>query len=295
MIMEDYMIRCTAGDGSIRFFAATTRNTVETARTKHNTSPVVTAALGRTLTAGVMMGNMLKGEDDLLTISLRGDGPMAGITVTADASGNVKGYAQNAQVILPANSVGKLDVAGAIGKGYLTVIKDLGLKDPYVGKVDLISGEIAEDLTYYFAASEQVPSSVGLGVLMNRDNTTRAAGGFIIQLMPGADDALIDALEAKLSSIPSVTTMLDSGMLPEDIMQTILSDYAPEVLEKKPVGFACNCSKERVEKVIISLGSEEITSLINEKHPAEVNCVFCGKQYVFSVDDLCALRKTLRK
>ena len=256
--MGDYIVRATAANGSIRAFCATTRELVEYARNCHNTSPVVTAALGRTLTAGAIMGSMQKGDDDILTIQLRGSGPMKGITVTADSRADVKGYPIVSDVILPANSKGKLDVSGAIGVGVLSVIKDMGLKDPYVGQVELISGEIAEDLAYYFTSSEQVPSAVSLGVLMNRDNTVRQAGGLIIQALPGASDEQIADLEAKLSGIPSMTQMLDDGKTPEDILADILGDWDLQILDTIPTRFTCNCDRQRVEKVVISLGREEL-------------------------------------
>ena len=220
---KDYIIRATAADGQIRAFAATTRTLVEYARNAHNTSPVATAALGRLLTAGAMMGSMMKGKDDLLTLRIEGDGPIEGLTVTADSLGRVKGYAFNPSVMLPPNAQGKLDVGGALGIGVLNVIKDIGLKEPYVGQTILVSGEIAEDLTYYYATSEQTPSSVALGVLMNKDNTVRRAGGFIIQLLPGASDEIIDGLEKKLAEIDPVTTMLDRNMTPEMILEDV--DY----------------------------------------------------------------------
>ena len=220
--MSDYIVRATAADAQIRAFACTTRELVEQARRAHNTSPVVTAALGRLLSAGAMMGSMLKGDKDLRSLAVTGDGRLPGLTVTADSKGNVKGYANVPDVILPANSVGKLDVAGAVGAGVLNVIKDMGLKEPYVGQTALQTGEIAEDLTYYFAASEQVPSSVGLGVLMEKDNTVRQAGGFIVQLMPFAEDEVIDRLEKNLSKISSVTTLIDNGNSPEQMLGIFL-------------------------------------------------------------------------
>ena len=290
--MSDYIIRGTAAKDTIRAFCATTKDIVETARVSHNTSPVVTAALGRLLTAGAMMGSMLKSEDDLLTLQLRGAGPMKGVTVTADANANVKGYPLNPEVIIPANSKGKLDVAGAIGVGILSVIKDLGLKDPYVGQVELVSGEIAEDLTYYFATSEQVPSAVALGVLMNKDNTVRCAGGFIIQVLPGADDDILDKLEGKLKDLPSFTSMLDAGKTPEDILNDILGDMDLNIMEKIPTRFKCNCDKKRVEKVIVSLGKSELDSIIADNEPIEVKCQFCNKAYEFTTDELKILRRS---
>ena len=284
--MADYIVRATAAGAQIRAFACTTREMVETARKAHNTSPVVTAALGRLLSAGAMMGTMLKGEKDLLTLQLKGDGPMQGVTVTADANGNVKGYANVPDVILPANAIGKLDVAGAIGQGMLSVIKDLGMKEPYVGQTVLQTGEIAEDLTYYFAASEQVPSSVGLGVLMERDNTVKQAGGFIIQLMPFAEDEIIDKLEKNLAQVTSVTTMLDADMTPEQMLEHLLEGLEPEILEVLPTAFACNCSHKKIEKVLISLGKKELKEMIDDGQEIEVNCHFCNTHYKFSVEEL---------
>lgn len=289
--MNDYIVRATAANDSIRAFCATTRNIVETARIYHNTSPVVTAALGRMLTAGSMMGSMLKSEDDLLTLKIQGSGPMKGITVTANANAEVKGYPFVSDVIIPANDKGKLDVSGAIGIGVLSVIKDLGLKDPYVGQVELVSGEIAEDLTYYFATSEQVPSAVSLGVLMNKDNTVNCAGGFIIQVLPGADDLIIDKLEEALKNIPSITTLLNEGKTPEDIIKIALSGLDVNIMETVPTRFKCNCNKGRVEKAIISLGKKEITSLIEDNEPIEVKCQFCNKAYVFSTEELIEIKK----
>lgn len=284
--MADYIVRATAADAQIRAFVCTTRGVVETARQAHNTSPVVTAALGRLLSAGAMMGSMLKGEEDLLTLQIRGDGPVQGLMVTADAKGNVKGYANVPDVILPANAKGKLDVAGAVGSGNLRVIRDMGLKEPYVGQTLLQTGEIAEDLTFYFATSEQVPSSVGLGVLMERDNTVRQAGGFIIQLMPFAEDAVIDRLEQNLSRVTSVTAMLDAGNTPEQMLELLLEGMDCEILETRPAAFLCNCDRPRIEKVLISLGKKEIRDMIEDGQEIEVNCQFCGKHYKFSVDEL---------
>ena len=247
------MVRATATNAQIRAFACTTRETVETARAAHNTSPVVAAALGRLLSAGVMMGSMLKGDDELITLQIKGDGPIGGLTVTADRNGHVKGYANVPDVILPANAQGKLDVGGAVGVGVLSVIRDMGLKDPYVGQTDLQTGEIAEDLTYYFAVSEQVPSVVGLGVLMNRDNTVRQAGGFIVQLMPFAEEETISKLEENIKNLASVTTMLDAGKTPEEMLGVLLEGMDLEVTDTLPVGFSCNCSKDRVRKALISI------------------------------------------
>lgn len=282
----DYIVRATAANAQIRAFACNTRELVETARAAHNTSPVMTAALGRLLSAGVMMGSMLKGDKDILTLQIQGDGPGKGLTVTADSKGRVKGYALVPDVLLPANKVGKLDVSGALGQGILSVIKDLGLKDPYVGQTQLQTGEIAEDLTYYFATSEQVPSCVGLGVLMERDNTVKQAGGFIIQLMPFTEDEVIEKLEQNLAKVASVTSMLDSGMSPEDILNTLLAGFDVEITETGETRFACNCGKERIEKALISVGKEALQEMIEDGEPIEVKCHFCNKGYEFTVEEL---------
>lgn len=287
----DYMIRATAADQQIRAFAATTRETVEQAREYHNTSPVATAALGRLLSAGAMMGAMMKGEKDLLTIQVKGDGPIGSVTVTADSSGGVKGYAANPQVLLPANLAGKLDVGGAVGKGTLRVIKDLGMKEPYTGQCELQTGEIGDDLTYYFAVSEQVPSSVGLGVLLNRENTVRQAGGFIIQLMPFTSEEVIQKLEDKLAGLHSVTALLDQGMTPEDMLNELLGDFGVEITERVPVEYRCGCSRERIEKALISIGKKELQEMISEGKTIEVNCQFCGKSYSVTVEELRELLK----
>ena len=289
--MNDYMIRATAADGQIRAFAATTRDMVENAQNAHNTSPVATAALGRLMTAAAMMGADLKGEKDLLTLRIEGSGPLGGLLVTANGHGDVKGYAFHPEVMLPPNAQGKLDVGGSLDLGVLSVIKDIGLKEPYVGQTQLITGEIAEDLTYYFATSEQVPSSVALGVLMNKDNTVRQAGGFIIQLLPGASDEIIDKIEAKLSGISSITALLNAGKTPEEILTDILGEFGLEILKKMPVQFHCDCERSRVEKAIISIGRKEIQDMIDEGKEIEVNCQFCNKHYKFSVDELGEMLK----
>lgn len=291
----DYMTRVTAANGQIRGFAITTAGLVEEARKAHNTSPVATAALGRLLTAGAMMGCMMKGEKDLLTLQIRGDGPIKGLTVTADSQGNVKGYAIQPAVVIPANAIGKLDVAGAIGNGNLTVIKDLGMKEPYSGQVELQTGEIAEDITYYFAVSEQVPSAVGLGVLMSKENVVKQAGGFIIQLMPGADDEIIAKLEANISKIKSVTQFLEEGYTPEMILKDIIGDMEMNEPTNTPVQFSCNCTKQRVEKVLISLGTTQLKELIDEGEEVEVKCHFCNHGYKFSVEELRKLRASSKR
>lgn len=283
---RDYMVRATAADNQIRAFAVTSRNLVEQARDYHNTSPVITAALGRLLTGGVMMGGMMKGEDDLLTLQIKCAGPAKGMAVTADSKGNVKGYPQVADVMLPPNAQGKLDVGGALGLGILSVIKDMGLKEPYVGQVELKTSEIAEDLTYYFATSEQIPSAVGLGVLMNRDNTVKQAGGFIIQLMPYTDEKVISALEKKVAQVTSVTDLLEQGMTPESLLEKLLGEFGVEITEKVPVQYECNCSKERVTRAIASIGKKDIQEMVDAGESIEVNCQFCDKHYIFTPQEL---------
>ena len=292
--MADYIVRATAAEGQIRAFAATTKEMAETARKAHDCSPVATAALGRLLTAGAMMGVMMKGDKDVLTLQIKGEGPIGGLTVTAESHGNVKGYAEDPQVMLPANLAGKLDVGGAVGPGILYVIKDLGMKEPYVGQTELQTGEIAEDLTYYFAASEQVPSSVGLGVLMEKNNTVKQAGGFIIQLMPFTDEKVIEALEAKIAQVRPVTAMLDDGMTPEQILEELLGELGLEINETLPAQFHCGCSKERVSKALVSVGAKELQSMIDDGKEIEVNCHFCNTNYSFSVDELKELLKKSR-
>jgi len=288
--MKDYIIRATAANDSIRAFAIVSTEMVEYARTVHNASPIVTAALGRMLSAAAMMGITLKNEKDLMTLQLQGDGPMKGITVTADSNGFVKGFPLVSDVILPPKNK-KLDVGGSIYPGYLRVIKDMGLKEPYVGTVELQTGEIAEDLTYYFAVSEQVPSSVGLGVLVNKDCTVNCAGGFIVQLMPFCEDSIIEKLEENLKNLPSVTDMLSSGMSAEDMLNKVLEGFDVEYTEKRDTGFKCDCSKERVERSIATLNKKDLDDMINDGKPIEVRCQFCNKKYDFSIDDIKALRK----
>lgn len=283
--MKDYIVRATAANGQVRAFAAITREIVEEARQHHGTSPVATAALGRLLTAGTMMGSMMKNEIDMLTLQVRGDGPIGGITVTADSKGDVKGYVENPDVMLPPKN-GKLDVGGAVGIGLLQVIKDMGLKEPYSGQTILVSSEIAEDLTYYFANSEQVPSSVGLGVLMEKDNTVKTAGGFIIQMMPFAEDATISQIEENLKHVTSVTELLDKGYTPEQLLEELLGNVGLEITDTMPTRFYCNCSKERVEQAVASVGKKDIQEMINDGKPIEVKCHFCNTAYHYSVEEL---------
>lgn len=289
--MKDYIVRATAANHQIRAFAATTKELVEHARKTHNTSPIATAALGRLLTAGSMMGSMMKGDKDLLTLQIKCSGPIEGLTVTADAQANVKGYVYNPEVMLPPSPLGKLDVGKALDLGVLSVMKDMGLKEPYTGQTHLVSGEIAEDLTYYFATSEQVPSSVALGVLMNKDNTVKQAGGFIIQLMPFTEEEVISRLEKKIGEIDSITKLLEEGKTPEMILDYVLGEFGVEVLDTLPTQFDCNCSKERVEKAIVSIGRKDIQEMIQEGKPIEVNCHFCNTHYDFQVEELKEILK----
>lgn len=284
--MKDYLIRGTAGDGMIRCFAVTAQQVVEEYRAAHEATPVVTAAVGRVLCAATMMGAMMKGEKDLLTVQIKGDGPIRGISVTADSHGHVKGFAYEPQIELPLAPNGKLPVGAAVGQGRLVVIKDLGLKEPYVGQTDLQTGEIAEDLTYYFVVSEQTPSSVGLGVLVDRDYSVKQAGGFIIQLMPDISDEMISKLEEKLARIKPVTTMLEEGLTPEDILREILGDLDLQIMDKNEVFYRCDCSEDKVRKAIASIDKKDIQEMIDDNEPIEVKCQFCNKKYIFDVEQL---------
>ncbi len=288
---QDYIVRATAAQQQLRVFAITSRDLVEQGRKIHNTSPVATAALGRLLTAGAMMGSMMKGNKDVLTLQIECGGPIGGVTVTADANANVKGYVNQPNVIIPANKDGKLDVSGAIGPGFLNVIRDIGMKEPYNGQVHLVSGEIAEDLTYYYATSEQIPSSVGLGVLLDKENFVKQAGGFIIQVMPFAEDEVIDKVEESLKHIHSVTSLLEQGMTPEDMLHHLLSDLDLEILDRMPAQYACNCSKERVAKAIASIGRADLEDMIQAGETIETNCQFCGSHYYFTTEELKAFLK----
>lgn len=288
--MNDYIVRASAADGSIRAFAITSKQIAEEARKDHNTSPVITAALGRLLSGAAMMGAMMKGEKDLLTIQIQCQGPAKGLTVTADSFGHVKGFPMVSDVELPLNELGKLDVGGALGLGVLSVIKDMGLKEPYVGQTVLQTGEIAEDLTYYFATSEQIPSAVGLGVLVNPDGSVKQSGGFIIQLMPFTPDEVVDALEKKISEIDSVTKMLEDGNTPEQILELILGEFGLEITDKIPAQFLCDCSKERVSRAIAALSKKDLDDIINDGEAIEVKCQFCTKAYHFDIEELKEMR-----
>ena len=288
---QDYIVRATEAQQQLRVFAITSRDLVEQGRKIHNTSPVATAALGRLLTAGAMMGSMMKGNKDVLTLQIECGGPIGGVTVTADANANVKGYVNQPNVIIPANKDGKLDVSGAIGPGFLNVIRDIGMKEPYNGQVHLVSGEIAEDLTYYYATSEQIPSSVGLGVLLDKENFVKQAGGFIIQVMPFAEDEVIDKVEESLKHIHSVTSLLEQGMTPEDMLHHLLGDLDLEILDRMPAQYACNCSKERVAKAIASIGKADLEDMIQAGETIETNCQFCGSHYYFTTEELKSFLK----
>ncbi len=283
--MKDYIVRATAANAQVRAFAITSRQMVEDARKAHNTSPVATAALGRLLSAGAMMGSMMKSEKDILTIQIKAGGPLNGITVTANSNADVKGYVGNPQVMVPVKD-GKLDVGNAVGIGFMNVIKDLGLKEPYVGQAVLQTGEIAEDLTFYFATSEQVPSSVGLGVLMEKDNTVKQAGGFIIQLMPFAEESIIETLEENIKNLDTVTNMLEKGLTPEEMLGEVLKGLEVEVTETINTRFHCDCSKEKVTKAIISIGRDDKEQMIADGEDIEVKCHFCDTAYKFTVDEL---------
>ena len=284
--MSDYILRATAAGLKIRAFAIRSTELVEYARQRHNTSPVATAALGRLLSAGAMMGVMMKGEKDVLTLQMKGDGPIEGLTVTADSHGNVKGYPGNPNVIIPVNYAGKLDVGAAIGYGELIVVKDMGMKEPYVSQTPLGTSEVAEDLTFYFAKSEQTPSSVALGVLMNPDNTVAQAGGFIIQVMPGIEEELVDQLEERITKITSVTDMMEQGMGPKEILESLLGDMDLEIIDEIPARFACDCSKSKVSRALIAMGKGELQSILDEGNPIEVKCHFCNTDYVYSIPEI---------
>lgn len=282
----DYIVRATAADNQIRAFAVTSAGIAEEARRRHNTSPVATVALGRLLSAGAMMGAMMKNKDDVVTIQIKCDGPIGGLTVTADSEANVKGYVNNPSVMLPVNASNQLDIEKALGIGVLSVIKDIGLREPYIGDTILVTGDITQDLTYYFASSEQVPSSVGLSVIMSKDNTVSAAGGFIVQLLPDADSSIVDSLENKIKEVKNVTAMLQRSDTPEQMLEELLGGFGVDILDRIPTKFHCGCSKERMSRALVSIGKKELRSLIEEGETIEVNCHFCGSHYYFDTDEL---------
>ena len=292
---KDYMVRATAGNAQIRAFAATTKDLAEYARCAHNLSPIAAAALGRLMTGTVMMGTMMDNEDDLITVKMDGDGPLKSVLATADNKGNVKGYVGNPYVIMEPNASGHLNVGGGIGEGNLTVIRDMGMKEPYVGQVPLYTGEVAEDLTYYFTKSEQTPSSVGLGVLVERETlSVIAAGGFIIQLLPFAEEETIAHLEENLKKFSSVTDILKAGKTPEDLLNIVLEGFDIEFTDKVDLNFYCNCDKDRVERALMLIGEKEIQEMIDDGKEIELRCHFCNKAYTFSVDELKALKGKAR-
>ena len=289
------IVRYITDDGSAFIIAADSTDAVFEMERIHKPSAAVTAGMGRLMTAASIMGVMLKGENDTVTLRFNGDGPAGSLIAVSDSSGNSRISVENPIVELPLNSKGKLDVGGALDLGVLSVIKDIGLKEPYVGQTQLVSGEIAEDLTYYFATSEQVPSSVALGVLMNKENTVRQAGGFIIQLMPFADEELISKLEKKLAEFTSVTAYLEEGKMPEEMMEELLGEFGIKIMDKIPTQFYCDCSKEKVGKAVISIGQKDIQEMIDDGEPIEVNCHFCNTNYKFEVDELKEMLKYARK
>ena len=284
--MEDYIVRATAADETVRAFAIRSTELTTEAREIHHTYPVVTAALGRLLSAGAMMGSMMKGENDKLTIQMKGDGPIGQMTVTVDSHGNVKGFPANPAVDIPRKRAGKLDVGSAVGRGILTVSMDLGLKEPYNGQVEIQTGEIGDDLAYYYTVSEQTPSAVGLGVMVNIDSTVRHAGGFIIQIMPDADEETIAAIEAKVAKAEPVTTMMDEDMSPEDILMYFLGDLGLKINEKLPVRYYCGCSKDKVADALATISTDDLKEIINDGEEIEVKCYFCNSAYKFNVDEL---------
>ena len=284
--MKDTLVRAIADNAQIRAFAVRTTDMTETARRAHDTSPVVTAALGRLMSGAAMMGSMLGEEDELLTLQVDGDGDVGGLVVTADGHGSVKGYAKNPQAMCPASAAGKLDVGRIVGRGYLTVIKDMGMEEPYNSRIELVTGEIGDDLAQYFVSSEQIPSGVGLGVLMNKDNTVRCAGGFIIQLMPFASDECVARLEQSLSEIKSVTALLDRGLDPEEMLREILTGVDVEITDRREIAFRCNCTRNRVERVLLSMGRQQLEELASDGEDVELNCQFCNTHYVFSPQEI---------
>lgn len=291
--MSDYLVKATAANGQIRAFAASTKNIAEAGRTAHHTSPVVTQALGRLLTAGSLMGSMIKNHDELLTLKIAGDGPISGLLVTADSQGNVKGYSYVPD--LEDTIDAPMTVSDAIGEGSLIIIKDMGLKEPYVGYSPLVSGEIAEDLTYYYAKSEQIPTSVSLGVLLNTDGSVKQAGGFIIQLMPDTEEATIEALEQTLANTSSMTKLLDAGKTPEAILEEIFHDLDLNITTTEMIRFFCNCSRDRVSKALIAIGKDELEEMISAGETVELNCDFCGEKYMFSTKDLQLILEDIQK
>ena len=293
--MSDILLRGNSIDGTVRVFVAITTELADRAFRIHKTYPTATAALGRTLTAAAIMGATLKNDSDSVTIQFKGDGPLGSIVAVTDSRSHVRGYVVNPYVDIPLNSKGKLDVGGAVGKGYLNVIKDLGLKEPYAGQVPIVTGEIAEDLTYYFARSEQIPTAIALGVLVDTDHSVKASGGFMIQLMPEATEETAAQLEEKMKHIEPVTKMIEDGMSAEDIFFHI-TDGFDMLMENKGVvpEYECKCSRERMEKALISIGKKELQDIIDEQGEAELTCQFCDNKYKFSKEELTELLKSAK-
>ena len=283
---KDYIVRASLANDSVRAFAISSTHLVAEARERHKTLPVVTAALGRLLSAGAIMGSMMKGDKDIVTISLKGDGPAGYITVTADSHGHVKGFPGNPNVDIPRKYAGKLDVGAAVGRGLLTVSYDLGLKEPYSGQVEIQTGEVAEDLAYYFTVSEQLPSAVGLGVMVDTDSSVKHAGGFIVQLLPDAPEDVIELLEKKLANLEPVTTMMEKGMTPKDMLSYIFEGVDIEFTEKRDVKFYCDCSKEKVSRALAAMSDKELQDILNDNEDIEVKCFFCNTAYKFSINDI---------
>ena len=284
--MDDYIVRATAANETVRAFAIRSTDLAAEAREIHRTLPVVTAALGRLLSAGAMMGSMMKGDRDKLTLQMKGDGPIGQMTVTVDSHGNVKGFPANPAVDIPRKYAGKLDVGGAVGRGLLTVSMDLGLKEPYNGSVEIQTGEIGDDLAYYFTVSEQTPSVVGLGAMVDTDSSVKHAGGFIIQIMPDVDENTIAAIEAKVSGADPVTTMMEEGMTPEDILSYYLGDLGLVITETQPVRYHCGCSKEKVARALATISTQDLKDIINDGEEIEVKCYFCNSAYKYSITEL---------
>ncbi|MBB1533522.1 MAG: Hsp33 family molecular chaperone HslO [Mogibacterium sp.] len=283
---KDYIVRASLANDSVRAFAISSTHLVAEARERHRTLPVVTAALGRLLSAGAIMGSMMKGDKDIVTISLKGDGPAGYITVTADSHGHVKGFPGNPNVDIPRKYAGKLDVGAAVGRGLLTVSYDLGLKEPYSGQVEIQTGEVAEDLAYYFTVSEQLPSAVGLGVMVDTDSSVKHAGGFIVQLLPDAPEDVIELLEKKLANLEPVTTMMEQGMTPEEMLLHIFEGVDIEFTERHDVKFYCDCSKEKVKRALAAISDKDLQDIVNDDEDIEVKCYFCNTTYKFSIADI---------
>lgn len=291
---KDYIVRASLANDIVRAFAISSTHLVAEARERHRTLPVVTAALGRLLSAGAIMGSMMKGDKDIVTVSLKGDGPAGYITVTADSHGHVKGFPGNPNVDIPRKYAGKLDVGAAVGRGLLTVSYDLGLKEPYSGQVEIQTGEVAEDLAYYFTVSEQLPSAVGLGVMVDTDSSVKHAGGFIVQLLPDAPEDVIELLEKKLANLEPVTTMMEQGMTPEEMLLHIFEGVDIEFTERHDVKFYCDCSKEKVKRALAAISDKDLQDIVNDDKDIEVKCFFCNTAYKFSIadiKDILSLRK----